>query len=251
MGVYAGVEKTWASQTDVGRIHIATKGIVQSGLVLNLDAGASTSYPGSGTAWTDLSASGNNATISNNTFNSGESFTLNSNSNNTVPGTSLNITGGNFTMEAWVYPIGTSYTGGDGQIFTQDSGDNNGNGWQWRITNSTNIMNFIYWTTSARGTAASISSSTAITYNRWYQFIVTYNGTTIKLYQNTTEVASANPSASLYGSTVPIGIGMFNRTLSFGDIFNGKIASIKCYTRALTASEVSQNFNAIRGRFGI
>ena len=59
MGVFAGIEPTWAAQTDVGRTHIATKGIVQSGLVLNLDAGVSSSYPGSGTTWTDLSGNGN------------------------------------------------------------------------------------------------------------------------------------------------------------------------------------------------
>ncbi|NBP16615.1 LamG domain-containing protein, partial [bacterium] len=240
----------------IGAVHVYNVGLTSTQVLQNFNAhrgryGNTASYPGSGTTWTDISGSGNNATISNNTFNSGESFTLNSNSNNTIPGTSLNLTGGNFTMEAWVYPIGSSYTGTDGQIFTQDSGNNDGNGWQWRITNSTNIMNFIYWTTSVRSSAASISSSTAITYNRWYQFIVTYNGATIKLYQNTTEVASANPSAPLYGSTVPIGIGMFNRTLAFSDGFNGKIASIKCYRRALSVEEIAQNYNALRNRYGI
>ena len=55
MGCFAGVEQTWASQLDVGRTHIATKGTVQSGLVLNLDAGASSSYSGIGNTWSDLS----------------------------------------------------------------------------------------------------------------------------------------------------------------------------------------------------
>ena len=44
MGVAYGINPTWAAQTDAGRTHIATKGIVQSGLVLNLDAGVSSSY---------------------------------------------------------------------------------------------------------------------------------------------------------------------------------------------------------------
>ena len=65
MGAYAGVESTWASQTNTGRTHIATKGIVQSGLVLNLDAGVSSSYPGTGTTWTDLSCNWNNGTQTN------------------------------------------------------------------------------------------------------------------------------------------------------------------------------------------
>jgi hypothetical protein len=252
MGIYAGPTNSWINQTDSGRTWASTNRVVQSGLVLNLDAGVSASYPGSGTTWTNLLGGGNNGTISNNTFISGESFRLNSNSNNTVPGTSLNLTGGSFAIEVWAYPIGSSFTGGDGQLFTQDDGNSNGTGWQFRLTNITRFINFIYWTTSNRSSAASISSSTAITYNNWYQFVVTYNGTTIKLYQNTTEVASANPSGSLYGSTVPIGIGMFNRNLVFSDIFNGKIASIRCYkNKALSAAEISQNYNALRSRFGI
>jgi hypothetical protein len=55
MGVMYGVNPTWGAQTNEGRTHIATKGIVQSGLVLNLDAGVLSSYPGTGTTWTDLS----------------------------------------------------------------------------------------------------------------------------------------------------------------------------------------------------
>src|SRR6056300_1744909 len=63
MGVMYGVNPTWAAQTNEGRTHIATKGVVQSGLVLNLDAGVLSSYPGSGTTWTDLSGNGYNHTL--------------------------------------------------------------------------------------------------------------------------------------------------------------------------------------------
>ena len=55
MGVYAGPANAWSNFRDSNRIDASTKLAVQSGLVLNLDAGASTSYPGSGTTWTDLS----------------------------------------------------------------------------------------------------------------------------------------------------------------------------------------------------
>jgi hypothetical protein len=58
MGVFAGNTNSWwnlTGGTDSSRTYIATNKVVQSGLVLNLDAGASTSYPGSGTTWTDLS----------------------------------------------------------------------------------------------------------------------------------------------------------------------------------------------------
>jgi hypothetical protein len=225
--------------------------IVRSGLVLHLDAANPKSYPGSGTAWRDLSGNALSASISNNTYNAKESFTLTSSSNNTITGTSLSLTGGSFTMEAWVYPIADSLTGTNGQIFTQDSGTGDGNGWQWRIQNSNNTIQFIYWTSSVRGTATSIYSSTPLIYSNWYQLIVTYNGTTIKLYQNTVETHSSNPVSALYGSTATIGIGMFNRALSFSEILAGKISTIRCYNRALTALEISQNFEATRGRYNV
>ena len=56
MGLGHGNTPTWLNQTDSGRTWTSANRVVQSGLVLNLDAGASTSYPGSGTTWTDLSA---------------------------------------------------------------------------------------------------------------------------------------------------------------------------------------------------
>ena len=46
--------------------------IVTDGLVLCLDAGNSKSYPGSGTAWNDLSRNGNNGTLNGPTFNSAD-----------------------------------------------------------------------------------------------------------------------------------------------------------------------------------
>jgi|TARA_R100000081_G_scaffold91583_1_gene70015 hypothetical protein len=224
--------------------------IITDNLVLCLDAANTKSYSGSGSTWTDLSGSSNNASISNNTHNTGESFTITSTSDNTLSG--INLTGGSFSMEMWINRTGNSHDGSEAQLLTQDSGNNNGNGWQWKVTNSDSIIRFVYWTSSTRSSAVTIASDTALSNSTWYQLVVTYNGTTIKMYQNKTEVHSSNPSSSLYGSTVAIGIGMFNQTLSFDQRFNGKIASIKAYKgKALTATEVAQNFNALKGRYGI
>ena len=59
MGAFAGPAEWWTDGTSDGRNHIATKGIVQSGLVVNLDAGTLASYPGSGSTWTNLSGISN------------------------------------------------------------------------------------------------------------------------------------------------------------------------------------------------
>ena len=71
MGAFAGPERNVSLQTTSGR-SLYSLGVVQDGLVLNLDAGKFYSYPKSGTAWTDLSGNGNNGTLTNGpTFDSG------------------------------------------------------------------------------------------------------------------------------------------------------------------------------------
>ena len=74
MGVYYGVNPTWATQTNEGRTYIATKAVVQSGLVLNLDAGVLSSYTVPGTTWTDLSGNANNGTLEVGVGYSGDNF---------------------------------------------------------------------------------------------------------------------------------------------------------------------------------
>ena len=106
MGVAYGINPTWAAQTDAGRIHIATKGVVQDGLVLNLDAGASTSYPGSGTNWSDLSGNGNNGTLVNGVGYVGTNGgALVFDGTNMGVNTIENLTFGSddWTLEMWVY----------------------------------------------------------------------------------------------------------------------------------------------------
>ena len=77
---------------------------MQSGLVLNLDAGASTSYPGSGTTWTDLSGSGNTGTIANGTYTSANGGSLvfdRSTYVNLGDPTSLRFGTGDWSFECW------------------------------------------------------------------------------------------------------------------------------------------------------
>lgn len=82
----------------------------------------------------------------------------------------------------------------------------------------------------------------------WYKFDFIRNGNSIDFYLNGTYsqsisfTANVQPSANLF-------IGMSQH--SAGQCFSGKIANAQIYNRALTASEIQQNFNALRGRFGI
>ena len=231
--------------------HYGIRGYVTSGLIYNFDVGNTNSYIGSGSTWENLAGS-TDISLSNNTYNKwGRSFTINSNSNNSMSGTSL--TGGSFSIEVWFNRTGNSHSATEGHLFTQDSGNYNGNGWQLKVTDSDSTVKFVYWTTSTRSSAVTIASSTAISNASWYQVVVTYDGTYIKIYQNKTEVHSSTPSASLYGSTANIGVGMFNMTLSnLSSRFNGQIGIIRAYDNvALSEGQVTTNYDAVKTRYGL
>jgi hypothetical protein len=119
MGCFSGVEQTWASQLDVGRTHIATKGTVQSGLVLNLDAGASSSYSGTGNTWNDLSVGTGALPIYNTT-----------NSYGTVKGTGTRTDSNASSLVLAIPMDGTN----NGTTFTDESANIRGSGSAKSIT---------------------------------------------------------------------------------------------------------------------
>ena len=101
------------------------------------------------------------------------------------------------------------------------------------------------------GTGGYFSSNSSVNLNQWTHVVVTFNGSTINWYIN----SIIDKSLSQSGTITPerngdLGIGreLFE---NYGRGMNGRISNAKLYNRALSAAEVSQNFNALRGRFGI
>ena len=149
MGAFAGIERNWASQTNGGRTHIATKGVVQSGLVLNLDAGVLSSYPGTGTAWTDLSGNGRNGTLTNGpTFNSANGGSLVFDGIDDFVSSVSNLTlANNFSVSLWLihtnsYPVQEKYISlGSDRIVIQSNENGNLSSY---VTDSTQ-QNLLVW----------------------------------------------------------------------------------------------------------
>jgi hypothetical protein len=244
MGAYAGVEPTWAAQTNAGRTHIATKGVVQSGLVLNLDAGVSSSYPGSGTTWTDLSGNGNNGTLTNGpTYSSADGGSIVFDGSNDYINFNSNPSLTNqITVEVWVKlsstsPNGTAWILGRESayrmLYFSDS-------FQWVCA----TVNNGWYTT---GTAIGAGSLTP--YTQTYQVVGTYNGSNNRIYVNG---ELKNTGANISGN---IGNGqnyvLFYSNVGGVDYGKGNLYSHRIYNRALTATEISQNFNALKSRFGL
>ena len=117
------------------------------------------------------------------------------------------------------------------------------------------------WTSGATNEAVQIYTYDAVagykmTYNRdavpvgWHNWTFNWNGTTYDIWVDgikTTTYAHSQGNAGITGITTLI----IGGSLSQPYYFNGQIASVKCYSGNLTDTQVLQNFNALRGRYGI
>ena len=227
-----------------------TLSIVTNGLVLNLDAGNPASYSGSGTTWTDLSGNNNDATMTNPVWtdtNSG-SFTFNGTASSygvVADSASMNPT--SITWETWV-----QITSGPVSNYSWVVR----NGWAgapWFF--GYNASN--YWTLGINDDSATYNQTqTSVVTAGWYQVVGTYDGSEIILYVNSapagTPVAFAGGNITGYGSPTIINGGSTSTTPPPNEQFwNGDIAVLRMYDRALSGAEVLQNYNIDRSRFGL
>lgn len=236
MGVYAGPADWWTDGTNDGRTHIATKGIVQSGLVLNLDAGVSSSYPGSGTTWTDLSGNGNNGTLVNGVgYDSGNGGSLVFDGvNDYVSNTMSNPGSVPIVFDFWINSNTSTPVG----IFDTAPAQENV------------LRNFgggeVEWWPDSPQVNLNITAST------WTNITIQYSfstNRTITYYRNGNLMSTATGSNTNAFTWTSLVFGNING--GSAGWYSGKISTIRIYNRALTAAEISQNFNALRGRFGI
>jgi hypothetical protein len=209
-------------------IYKTTPPIVTNGLVLHLDAGSRKSYAGSGTTWSDLSGQGKNETlIASPTFNSANQGYLTFNGTSQYVTSSADVSlGTSYTIDIWCYPTNTLST-----LWVGVAGN-------YHI----NLLNGLIY--SYVGSLSFITPSPLITANNWYNIVVTRATTTYSAYVNgrsqgsvTTTWSTAFTITGLMGST-----GLFAA---------GNLAQVKAYNRVLTATEVAQNYNALKSRFGL
>lgn len=209
--------------------------MITDGLVLCLDAFDKNSYPGTGTTWRDVSGNNNTSTLTNGpTFDSGNGGSIFFDGSNDYVLTPVNIDANPSSVGAW---FNASIVSGDrGIVLTDDGGWDKG----FEINNGAFA---IHVGTALAGTGVSASADT------WYYGFLTYTNSSISFYVNGVNVWNygAGPGAST-GSTVEIGRAYFNGGAG-SRFFQGKIAQVSIYNRALTASEILQNYNATKSRF--
>ncbi len=228
-------------------------GIVSSGLFVHLDASNPASYPGSGTTWTDLTGNGNNGTLTN-----GASYSSVAGGCIDLDGTNDFIsiphnpslsakTAASITLCTWVQFDTIANADFFGKLTNQYAFDGyvvglNSSGQMTATTNGTGI--------DKRHTSASSYFSTGI----WYfiTFITRIVGTanTTKMYVNTTLAYQGFHGTDGYNESnlLRLGMGYFDGS-TYGNM-NGRMGAFYFYTRELSASEITQNFDATKSRYG-
>jgi hypothetical protein len=233
----------------------AKRGIVQDGLVLNLDAAVDASYSG-GTTWRDLAGS-NNGTLANmNDTNlikdNGGSLSFDGTDEyiNVGNNSDLQITG-EITVSAWIKAgvqinmgIAGKYSAAGGQrgylIATNNHSTNRKITWYYQRTAS-----------SFNG-LDSVTSISDVLDGNWHFVLCTFTpSTSANIYiDGEFDIADTDGiQSSIANNTSRFDIGTHGQSTSTS--FTGDIASVSVYNRTLTSDEVARNYNATRHRFGV
>jgi len=206
--------------------------IVTSGLILHLDAGDSNSYSGSGTTWTDLSGNGNDGTLVNGAAYSsadGGSIVFDG-SNDYVNLGPLQVNTSSGTIGLWINLDSIT-----GRFFGRH------NDFECRFSGNNLVLDF--------GSFFKLTSSRSSWSGAWLYVVMTWDeaGNTSALYVNNT-LDSTGTCSSVSALTGDMNLG---RSSANNGYINGKMSAFHSYNRILTATEITQNFNAFKGRFGL
>ena len=219
---------------------------VTSGLLFYLDAGNATSYPGSGSTWTDLAGSGLTTTL----YNSPTYSSANGGYLAFAPGssqygqTSASLaTLSSWSLEVWHYYTATN-TGSLPCIITEVWSSTPINFTLGSGSGSTSSLQVGYFNNGWFTTTGSYSLPSV----GWYHIVGTYDGANLKLYvNNVLTQTSASTTASVSSA---LGI-RFMRRWDNPEYWGGYLAIIRIYNRALSATEVTTNYAASKARFGL
>jgi hypothetical protein len=219
------------------------KSIITRGLTYYLEASAAESIPETGTTWTDII--NNNAS----TLTNGASWSSTNNGIVILDGTDDFVDCGNvvgsatsFTICSWVYPGSTQTTYAD--IF-----DNNHTGTQnWvcqQNSDSQNQYGFDIIGTSSYSSTGLFS----LTANTWTFLTFTWDNDRARGYTNGSlfGTGASAPGALTYASPY-LRLGRWG---GGGRQWNGRYGNFYYYNRTLSLTEIVQNYNAQRGRYGI
>jgi hypothetical protein len=243
--------------------------IVTDGLVLCLDAAISKSYPGSGTTWYDLSTSKINGTLTNgpvfNSANRGYFSFDGTNDKVLISDVDIDYTA-DFTISCWVYAHSSTASDNTYRGFLKFGNDNESSDiltlikWRSGIGNgfvvdyNTGGDRYVITTNSTLpnpNARAAYPGTDYVLTGKWSYLTVSISGTDLNLYINDQIYDTVSLSgATRWSGIKDLHIGGFVVSV-YNYYWKGDIPTTMIHDRALTSDEITQNFNATKGRFGV
>ena len=207
--------------------------IVTDGLVMCCDAANSKSYPGSGTTFIDVSGNGNHGTSNNSPTHDTEGggcFEFDANTERIV--IPIDLQNNQFTVFGFARYTTSS---GNGRVISSHQ-----NNWLmgWYANNTSYYFAGNAWILTGNG-----GNTTD-----WICFAATGDTTADnwKFYRNGIKIADNSN-----GGNGPNGITLGGWGNGTAEASNCKVAYVNAYRRVLTDAEIRQNYNALKGRFGL
>ena len=223
---------------------------VTSNLVLHYDPYQTPSYSGSGSTVYDLTSNSLNGTLSNVTHTSPH-FTYNGSSSQVeiADNAALEPGSGDWTMEVWV---NQSVSGNDVVLGKFDPG-----GLASDVSYSIRTTGTAYYAQlgSGTGSGATLYVNSTIytgTLGTWYQLVYVFTNVaanTLQTFVNGSSIGTVNHSlASVLNTSANLYIGSYNNG-EFAQWFDGKIGIVRLYNKALTSTEVLNNYNVDKWKY--
>jgi hypothetical protein len=235
------------------------RSIIDDGLILYLDAANPKSYVSGSTTWTDISKNRNDGTLTN-------SPTYNSANNGSIVfdgvddyfitpaglAPSLNITS-QITLETWFKSTSLANNlHGDGLFSKGLSTDGNSGVYELVLVNNTTANRPYFRLRIDSSTLVYSPSDILINLNQIYHIVCTYDGTIMRIFVNGIESGSGlSASGTIENNTqqLTIGVRYHGRNMVTDLYFSGNIYLSKIYNRALSATEIQQNYQILLPRF--
>ena len=234
------------TQTNLMAVNFDYENIVTDGLVLNLDAGFVGSYPTTGSTWYDISGNASNGTLINGpTFNSANSGSIVFDGVDDYAQCAGSFPLTSATIITWIRRNGSQVSFA-GVFFTRGGQsitglnfyyDTNKIGYHWAAG---------YWDFESNLTIPDLT---------WCMVALSVTSTAGILYlcqsSGITTATNTNSHPSIVLDNIKLAQDDTVAQYGIYRFFKGNIAISQVYNRALSSNEITQNFNALKGRFGI
>ena len=223
--------------------------IVTDGLVFAVDAANYESYPGSGTTWTDLAGS-NNGTLTNGpTFDSGNGGSIVFDGANDYINIANDLFSGNNEGTLEVI-LSTDDITNDKKFFTQEGSSGTSGGSSLCLTCESGGIRHRHFNGNRTYGAGQISIGSI----HHISVVIPPSATQtddLLVYIDAQNYSGTQTAGGVQTLNIDSGKTEIGAETRFSKYFDGKVYCVKVYNRALSAAEITQNYNSLKSRFNL